>query len=108
MLVRDDIVRDSAVAAVAIFAIRNWLVGVVWIWVLEDHVPGVQKAWKEPETAKRKVDQRFGATEALLDPHAYGWELFVVLACQSPKSSSTILPSLLRRQRRGAANVPGR
>ena len=51
---RDNIVCRSAVA---VLAVGYLLVGVVRIRVLEDHVPGVQEAGQETETAEGEVDE---------------------------------------------------
>jgi hypothetical protein len=66
LLVCDDIVGCSAVCALAV---GDLLVLLVCVRVLENDIPGVEKSWEETETAEREVDERVGATDALLDPN---------------------------------------
>jgi hypothetical protein len=69
------LMRNNVVCGSAVFAVGHLLVCVVRVWVLEDHVPGVQEARQETKTAQREVYERVGAAEAFLYPDAYGWEL---------------------------------
>jgi hypothetical protein len=63
--VRDNIVRGAPVAALAVGYLLVLLVGV---GILQDDVPGVQETGQETETAECDVDERVGATHALLYP----------------------------------------
>jgi hypothetical protein len=56
-------------------AVGYLLVCIVRVWILQDHVPGVQEAWQETETAECEVYKGVGAAESFLNPDADGWEL---------------------------------
>jgi hypothetical protein len=64
-------------------AVGHLLVCVVRVWILKDHVPGVQEAGQEAETAEGEVNERVGTAESFLDPDAYGWELANVLVLEA-------------------------
>jgi hypothetical protein len=83
LLMCDNVVCGSTIAGSAIFAVGHLVVCIVRVWVLKDHVPGVKEAWQETQTAESEVDERVSATEALLDPDAYGWELADVSVLES-------------------------
>jgi hypothetical protein len=61
-------VRDNIVCGALALAIVRLLVSVVWIWVLQDNVPGVQQTGEEAETAECDVDERVARTDTALDP----------------------------------------
>jgi hypothetical protein len=63
LLVRDDVVRGAALL------VGDLLVVLVGLGVLEYDVPCVEEAGEHAETAEADVDERVGATDALLDPY---------------------------------------
>lgn len=64
LFVRNDVVRRAAALAVG-----DLLVVLVLFGVLQDDIPGVEKAWEDAETAEGEVNERVGATDALLHPY---------------------------------------
>jgi hypothetical protein len=66
LLVGDDIVRGAALGALAV---RYLLVLLVCVRVLEDDVPSVKETGKHAKAAESEVDERVGATNALLYPY---------------------------------------
>lgn len=87
----DNVVCCASVTALAVGGYL--LVGVVWVGVLEDHVPGVQKAGEESETAKREVDEGVGAANSFLHPDTYGWELVGVLVGLTVSCAKQLVPA---------------
>lgn len=87
------------------FAIGHRLVCVVWVWILQNHVPGVEETREETEAREAKVYERISATNALLHPNTYRWELWDMLAIGSHElqRDCRCLPPPY-----GTANVPGR
>lgn len=71
LLVRDHVVCGAPIRSrAALSVVGNLVIGVVWIRVLQDHVPGVKEAGKKAETAQGEVDEGVGATKAFLDPYS--------------------------------------
>jgi hypothetical protein len=66
LLVCDNVVRRATVGALAIGYL---LVLLVCVRVLEDDVPGVEETGKYAKAAESEVDERVGATNALLYPY---------------------------------------
>lgn len=54
------------------FVIRDLPVTVIWVGILKDDVPGVEKTREETETAEGDVDQRVSRAYASLYPD-YVW-----------------------------------
>lgn len=64
-----DYIVCRALAAALLVGYRPVaVVAIARVGVLQDNVPGVQKAGEEAEAAKRDVDEGVGGAEASLDP----------------------------------------
>jgi hypothetical protein len=66
LLVCNDVVGGAAVCALAV---GDLMVLLVLFGVLQNDVPGVEEAGEAGETAEGEVDERVGATDALLHPY---------------------------------------
>jgi hypothetical protein len=64
--VRNNVVCSAAFCALAIV---RALVSIVWVGVLQDNVPGVQKSREDAEAAECDVDERVCAADTALNPH---------------------------------------
>lgn len=64
--VRNNIVSGALTAALVV---RHWAVAVIRIGILEDDVPGVEKAGEEAETAEGDVDEGVGGADTALYPY---------------------------------------
>ena len=99
LLVCDNVVCSSSVAASTALAVGYVLVRVVWIRILEDNIPGVEEPGKEGETAKRNVDERVGAADSFLHPYTDGWELVDVSVAEAVNRTYALgVRPLLRRR----------
>ena len=65
----NDIISRTSITTLGPLAIWDLAVCVVWIWILENDIPGVEETGKETETAEREVYQRVGAADPLLNPY---------------------------------------
>jgi hypothetical protein len=83
------LMRNNVVCSSAVFAVGRLLVCVVRVWVLKNHVPGVQESRQETKTAQREVYEGVGAAKTFLYPDAYRWELVDVSVLEAAGRSGT-------------------